>query len=74
MAGLVTVDSRVKPAYEALHSLIRDEWWTKPMKLVTDEKGSVTVSGFLGEYEAVYKGDVNSFVLEKEYEMIEITF
>ena len=63
-SGLITGDSKVKPAYEALHRLIRDEWWTKPMKLVTDENGSVTVSGFMGEYEAVCKGDVTRFILE----------
>lgn len=62
-SGLITADSKPKPSYEALHKLIKDEWWTKPMKLVTDEAGSVTVSGFLGDYEAVCKGEVTHFTL-----------
>lgn len=63
-SGLITADSKAKPAYDALRRLIRDEWWTKPMELMTDETGSVTVSGFLGEYEAVCIGETIQFSLE----------
>lgn len=62
-SGLITADSKVKPAYEALRKLIKDEWWTKPMEMMTDETGSVTVSGFLGEYEAVCMGETVHFSL-----------
>lgn len=62
-SGFVTADSRIKPSYEALRKLIRDEWWTKPMKLTTDDTGSVTVSGFLGEYEAECRGNITHFTL-----------
>ncbi len=65
-SGLITADSKIKPAYEALRKLIRDEWWTKPMELVTDEEGSVTVTGFRGEYEAVVDGSRAEFRLGKD--------
>lgn len=56
-SGLVTADNKVKPAYEALHRLVKDEWWTKPAELVTDETGTITVSGFKGEYEIEVTGE-----------------
>lgn len=65
-SGLITADGEVKPAYEALRKLIKDEWWTKPVEMMTDETGSVTVSGFLGEYEAVCMGETVHFSLDKD--------
>ena len=64
-SGLITADGKVKPAYGALRRLIKDEWWTKPMEMMTDEAGSVTVSGFLGDYEAVCMGETVYFSLER---------
>ncbi len=64
-SGLITADGKVKPAYETLRKLIKDEWWTKPIEMMTDETGSVTVSGFLGEYEAVCMGETVHFSLER---------
>jgi hypothetical protein len=71
-SGFITEDNRVKPAYEALRKLIRDEWWTKPANLVTDDTGSLTVTGFLGEYEAVCADETTRFKLEKQGEMLKI--
>ncbi len=65
-SGLITEDSKIKPAYEALSNLIRNEWWTKPMELVTDEEGSVVVSGFRGEYEADLDGARTEFRIGKD--------
>ena len=62
-SGFVTADNQIKPSYEALKKLIRDEWWTKPVKLVTDDTGSIVVSGFLGEYEAECRGEMTRFTL-----------
>ncbi|HEY8348467.1 MAG TPA: endo-1,4-beta-xylanase [Clostridia bacterium] len=56
-SGLITADNEVKPAYRALHRLVKDEWWTKPAELVTDETGTITVSGFKGEYEIEVAGE-----------------
>ncbi|HEX2947866.1 MAG TPA: endo-1,4-beta-xylanase [Clostridia bacterium] len=73
-SGLITQQNEVKPSFEALRKLIKDEWWTKPMELVTDENGMITVSGFLGDYEASYNGETLRFTVEREGEPAHITF
>jgi hypothetical protein len=73
-SGFITEDNKIKPSYEALRKLVKDEWWTKPMELVTDENGMITVSGFLGEYEASFAGETLRFSVEKEGEPVNITF
>jgi endo-1,4-beta-xylanase len=50
-SGLVRLDGSVKPAYEALHRLIKGEWWLAPTDLRTDTAGRVRFSGFPGTYE-----------------------
>ncbi len=49
-SGLVRLDGTPKPSYDALHDLIRGEWWLEPTEMVTDADGRVVVSGFGGEY------------------------
>lgn len=73
-SGLITQENGIKPSFEALRKLIKDEWWTKPMELVTDENGMITVSGFLGDYEASYSGETLRFTVEREGEPVHITF
>jgi endo-1,4-beta-xylanase len=68
-AGFIAQDNRVKPIYDELHKLIKDEWWTKPAHLVTDEAGRINVSGFLGEYEINYDGESRDFTLDKTGEL-----
>src|SRR5690606_7657464 len=65
-SGLVTTDSKAKPAYEALRRLVKDEWWTKPAKLVTDETGSIVVSGFRGDYEIEVMGEKAKVTVGKD--------
>jgi len=48
-AGLVRADMTPKPAYEQLHQLIKDEWWTKA-QTQTGPEGTIAFVGFLGEY------------------------
>lgn len=55
-AGFLRRDGSAKPAYEEIYKLIRKEWWTAEKTYLTDENGTVNVSGFLGEYE-VYAGN-----------------
>ena len=48
--GLVRADGSAKPSYNALHGLIKDEWWLKPTTRRTDAEGRVSVRGFFGDY------------------------
>jgi GH35 family endo-1,4-beta-xylanase len=54
-----------KPSYEALHSLIKGEWWLAPTKMTTDEEGLVRFNGFLGEYEVSAAGKTATFGLDE---------
>ncbi|MDR1669489.1 MAG: endo-1,4-beta-xylanase [Oscillospiraceae bacterium] len=53
-AGLMTKDARKKPVYDALHGLIKGEWWTPEHTLVSGGDGTITVNGFKGDYCAEY--------------------
>lgn len=71
-SGLVTKDGKVKPAYEALRRLVKDEWWTKPAELVTDETGTIVVSGFKGKYEIEVMSKKEEVVIGKDMMPCEI--
>lgn len=49
-SGLIRFDGTRKPAYDALHDLVKNEWWHTPTKVRTDEAGRVRVEGFAGTY------------------------
>ncbi|HEY4269198.1 MAG TPA: endo-1,4-beta-xylanase [Galbitalea sp.] len=49
-SGLLRSDGSRKPAFEALHSLIADEWWMAPTEFRTDDSGRLRIDGFLGDY------------------------
>ena len=49
-AGLVRADGSRKPGYDALHDLIKGEWWLPPTTMRTDADGRLRVEGFLGDY------------------------
>jgi len=55
-AGLVTPDGRVKPSYEALRELIKNEWWTKERRVMTDSDGNIDITGVKGRFMAEYDG------------------
>jgi GH35 family endo-1,4-beta-xylanase len=55
-SGLVRADGTVKPAYEALRRLVKDEWWLAPSTIVADEEGRVVINGFVGTYQVVVDG------------------
>ena len=54
--GLVRADGSPKPSYDALHHLVKDEWWLKPTPLRTDSDGRIRITGFLGDYEVEVAG------------------
>jgi endo-1,4-beta-xylanase len=67
-AGLIRKDAAAKPAYEALYSLVKGEWWMKPARFTTDDQGRVRFTGFLGEYELTFEGTRHPFVLDQKGE------
>jgi endo-1,4-beta-xylanase len=62
-AGLITKENRVKPVYDELYNLIKGEWWGAPAHFRTDEHGTITISGFRGEYTIHYDGKESSFTV-----------
>ena len=55
-SGLVRVDGTAKPAWHALHDLIKREWWMKPTTAVTDGEGRVVIDGIAGLYSVTLDG------------------
>ena len=64
-AGLVRTDNSEKPAYEALKTLIKEEWNTRGT-WNTDGVGEIEIYGFKGSYEAEIDGKVKCFELGTE--------
>lgn len=63
-SGLLRADESTKPAYTALHKLIKGEWWMRPTTLTTDTAGQVRVNGFLGDYRLEVGGQQKAFRLD----------
>ncbi|ADQ41407.1 glycoside hydrolase family 10 [Caldicellulosiruptor acetigenus I77R1B] len=72
-SGFITKDGRVKPIYYELYRLIKGEWWTDQVHLITDEHGMVNISGYLGDYEITCQDKKATFALDKTNKFIEIT-
>jgi endo-1,4-beta-xylanase len=64
-AGLVRADGSAKPAYEALHGLVKGDWWLAPTTMVTDDAGRLTLTGFLGEYGVTWSDRTAIFRLDE---------
>lgn len=54
-SGIIRTDNTVKPAYEMLENLIKNEWNTE-YKAKTDDNGVIKLEGYKGDYEISVKG------------------
>jgi GH35 family endo-1,4-beta-xylanase len=72
-AGLVRADGTPKPAYDALHRLVKQEWWVGPTPLRTDPEGRVKVRGWAGDYQLGVQGATAAFELEPDSSQAEVT-
>jgi len=48
--GLLDKDLNPKPVYNRLKKLIKEDWMTKNLELVTDKNGQIDFNGFYGTY------------------------
>ena len=55
--GLVRADGSRKPAYDALHRLVRGDWWLPPTTLVTGDDGTTPVQRLPRRVRAVEQRD-----------------
>jgi endo-1,4-beta-xylanase len=62
-SGLVRADGTRKPAFDALHSLVKAEWWLAETTARTDEAGRFTLDSYFGEYTVSAGGARADFTL-----------
>lgn len=55
-AGFLRRDMTPKPAYDALHKLVKGRWWTT-VSVTSDDQGHVPFRGFYGTYRATFTID-----------------
>ena len=70
-SGVIRKDNSVKPSYEVLMKLIKDEWTTK-LTLSTDEGGYADFEGYKGLYEACLSGKIMKFTLNSKNAVVEV--
>ena len=58
-SGFVRADATTKPSYEALHALVKGEWWLSPTTVRTDARGSFVLDAYRGDY-TVTAGDATA--------------
>jgi len=63
-AGFMRKDFSIKPVYDSLHNLIKNEWWTKPATYKSSIEGELEVSGFLGTYQIDIDGTKSEFKID----------
>ncbi len=55
-SGYIRKDNSLKPSYNMLKKLVKEEWWTD-VDLTTDNDGCVTIDAFKGDYDLI-SGDL----------------
>jgi GH35 family endo-1,4-beta-xylanase len=66
--GMVRRDMSPKLSYEAMHALIKGEWWLAPTPMTTDAEGRIRFNGFLGDYEITSGDNKATFQLAQKGE------
>lgn len=69
--GLLRADGSRKPSFDALHSLIKGEWWLPPTPMRTDAEGRLRVTGFAGDYEVSNRGRSETFTIATQSTTVE---
>lgn len=68
-SGVIRKDGSLKPSYEKLLHLIKEEWHTE-YDAVTDENGFVQIEGYKGKYEITCNGRSGNFELGTDTDVI----
>lgn len=63
-SGVIRKDGSLKPSYNRLHHLIKEEWHTE-LDATTDADGYITIEGYKGKYEISEGNKKAAFVLGK---------
>ena len=70
-SGVIRKDNSVKPSYEILKKLIKEEWTTS-IEQKTDEEGYLNVEGYRGLYRASVNGRTAEFGITEKSDVIEV--
>ncbi len=70
-AGIVRVDNTPKPSYELLKKRIKGDWSTN-VTVTTDDDGTVSFHGFVGEYDLICGDKKASFQLDKDVDSVRL--
>ncbi len=71
-SGLIRKDNSIKPAYEELRRLIKDEW-TTTKTIHTDANGMATLDGFRGDYTITCGNSCGTVKLTKDCKEAAVT-
>ncbi len=64
-SGVIRKDNSIKPVYERLKSMIKDEWWTNT-EIHTDENGFAMIEGMKGDYTLSWKDKTAAYHLSSD--------
>ena len=67
-SGFRKKDNSVKPSYEMLKKLVKDEWWTDTT-VMTDDNGYAQIEAFKGDYSLILDGNTVNVSLTDDSEI-----
>ncbi|ULT54954.1 endo-1,4-beta-xylanase [Neobacillus drentensis] len=70
-AGFIRTDNSPKPSYEVMKKLIKNDWHTN-VSCQTDENGTVSFEGFLGDYDLVCGDKEVAFKLDTDSDTVQL--